>query len=183
MNKMCLRLVPKISLLFKNLSKYLSQYPKKHCEVDHTFFERVIAYENRVFFLHTTLKPSAIPYIGEVLAYPGKSSMINKSKFKVMMVMFFIIWGVIHIEWALDNQFVNRTKKLRCFFVSLEFLCWYIDPTCLTSFCMTFLFCKVRAHWNEFVSNLWMHWRKSEGWRSFQKTICSIDFMTDFLKK
>lgn len=58
-----------------------------------------------------------------------KKARMSKSKFKVIMIVFFDIYGIVHLHWVLEGQTVNQHYFLRVL-VELRERIRKNDPNC-----------------------------------------------------
>jgi hypothetical protein len=59
-------------------------------------------------FFNMTWKISTNPCIGGVPGHQEEKAWKSKSNFKAMMIVFFNIRGIVHIDWVPEGQTVNQ---------------------------------------------------------------------------
>lgn len=109
MNKVCSKLVPKcLTAEQKESRKQICSDILENIENDATFLERVITCDESWFFIYDPETKRQSMHWKSPNSPRQKKARMTKSKFKAMMVVFFDIRGIVHIEWVPEGQTVNQ---------------------------------------------------------------------------
>lgn len=109
MHKVCAKMVPKIlSDDQKEIRKNLSTDALNQIENDPDFLKRVITCDESWFFTYDPETKRQSMHWKSPKSPRMKKARMSKSKFKAMMIVFFDIQGIIHVEWVPEGQTVTQ---------------------------------------------------------------------------
>lgn len=109
MNKVCSKMVPKcLTIEQKERRRMICSDILQNIESDPTFLQNVITCDESWFFTYDPETKRQSMHWKSPGSPRQKKARMSKSKFKAMMIVFFDIKGIVHIDWVPEGQTVNQ---------------------------------------------------------------------------